>query len=283
MTLQPATGDVLACPVRGCALPLRWEERAVQCSSGHCFDRARSGYVNLLQPQDKKSTRPGDSREAVQARRRTLDRGMGAALTQALDAILEGWSIPAGAAVLDVGCGEGTFLAHVAERFALSGWGLDLSPAAAEAAARAHPSQRWVVANADRTLPFLDQSLDLLLSITSRKNGPEFRRVLKRSGRLVVVVAGDDDLSELRAAVLGDAPSKDRAATARIALSAWFEPLCDDKVTSTHALQPEALEDLLRGSYRGERHSQRKKVATLEAMQVTLSWRVLGFTAKEEG
>ena len=39
------------------------------------FDVARSGYVNLLQPQDKRSKTPGDTPEAVAARRRFLDRG----------------------------------------------------------------------------------------------------------------------------------------------------------------------------------------------------------------
>jgi hypothetical protein len=56
--------------------------------------------------------------------------------------------------------------------------------------------------------------------------------------------------------------------------------LCDQAVASRHELQPEALEDLLRGSYRGERHSQRKKLESLGAMAVTLSWRVLGFQVK---
>ena len=41
----------LACTVRDCGLPLEKREREYVCEYGHTFDIARSGYVNLLQPQ----------------------------------------------------------------------------------------------------------------------------------------------------------------------------------------------------------------------------------------
>ena len=43
----------LLCPVRNCHLPLARDGRRLVCAGGHSFDVARSGYVNLLQPQDK--------------------------------------------------------------------------------------------------------------------------------------------------------------------------------------------------------------------------------------
>ena len=59
----------LSCPVRDCGLALaanaRWApERTFSCPAGHTFDIARRGYVNLLQPQDRKSSAAGDAREA---------------------------------------------------------------------------------------------------------------------------------------------------------------------------------------------------------------------------
>lgn len=42
----------LLCPVRGCGAPLARSGRALACLRGHGFDLARSGYTNLLQPQD---------------------------------------------------------------------------------------------------------------------------------------------------------------------------------------------------------------------------------------
>jgi len=56
---------VLACSVRGCGLPLTRRDRALVCSAGHAFDIARSGYINLLQPQDRRSLVAGDSKTAV--------------------------------------------------------------------------------------------------------------------------------------------------------------------------------------------------------------------------
>ncbi len=67
---------MLLCPVRGCQLTLTRDERRVFCPRGHSFDIARSRYINLLQPQDRRSKNPGDSADAVSARRRLHDRGV---------------------------------------------------------------------------------------------------------------------------------------------------------------------------------------------------------------
>src|SRR5450755_3800076 len=55
----------LLCTVRGCRRPLSRESNRFVCERGHSFDVARSGYLNLLQPQDRRSANPGDSKEAV--------------------------------------------------------------------------------------------------------------------------------------------------------------------------------------------------------------------------
>ena len=65
----------LLCPVRSCHLPLARGDRRFVCPRTHSFDVARSGYVNLLQPQDRRSSRPGDSAVVVHARRRLLAQG----------------------------------------------------------------------------------------------------------------------------------------------------------------------------------------------------------------
>ena len=67
---------MLLCPVRDCHLALVREERRLFCPRGHSFDVARSGYINLLQPQERRSKQPGDTAAAVAARRRLHDRGV---------------------------------------------------------------------------------------------------------------------------------------------------------------------------------------------------------------
>src|SRR5207253_9179994 len=122
----------------------------------------RSGYVNLLQPQDRKSKQPGDSRATVQARRRSLERGLGNALRDALAAEV---ARLAPARVLDVGCGEGFYLRALADR-ASERWCVDLASAAVDLAAARDPAARYIVANADRRLPFFEHAFKILFSLT---------------------------------------------------------------------------------------------------------------------
>lgn len=267
----------LKCPVRGCSEALDWQKSQVVCSQGHHFDRAKSGYCNLLQVQERKSRKPGDSKAAVQARRRSLERGLGEPLRDALAARVASWSLPPGAVMLDAGCGEGYFLQGLCARFGFEGWGVDISSAAIEAAARAYPNARWVVANADRPMPFADGCFDLITSITARKNPGEFRRLLAPGGHLLVVVAHEDDQMELRGALFGEVPDSDRAGATVTAFEPLFELEDATVVSARTVLDPESLRDLLMGSYRGERFSAREGLAGLEALEVTLSYRLLSF------
>ena len=63
----------LRCPI--CALPLYRQERTWRCQSGHSFDIARQGHVNLLPVQHKHSLSPGDSAAQVVGRRAFLEGG----------------------------------------------------------------------------------------------------------------------------------------------------------------------------------------------------------------
>ncbi|MBK8793260.1 MAG: methyltransferase domain-containing protein [Holophaga sp.] len=271
----------LLCPVRGCAETLRWEPSQVVCAQGHHFDRAKSGYCNLLQVQERKAKRPGDSKAAVQARRRCLEGGLGDTLREAILARVATWNLPPGSLALDAGCGEGYFLAALCEAFGFEGWGVDISTPAVEAAARTFPIARWVVANADRTMPFGDGCFDLITSITARKNPMEFARLLAPGGHLLVVVAHEDDQVELRGALFGALPDSDRAGNTTSAFESRFELEDETVVSSQVVLDPEGLKDLLMGSYRGERFSAQQGLADLKTLEVTLSYRLLSFRAKK--
>lgn len=183
---------MLICTVRDCRLDLVRAGRSWKCGAGHAFDIARSGYLNLLQPQDRKSKHPGDTVDAVQGRRRLHDSGATQPLLTAIRDILE---LSGKDAVLDAGCGEGFYLGSLRPG---AGHGVDISIPAVDAAARRYPEVQWVVANADRLLPYRDASFDVLMSITARMNAGEFLRVLRPGGKLLVAVAAPDDLLELR-------------------------------------------------------------------------------------
>jgi 23S rRNA (guanine745-N1)-methyltransferase len=267
----------LTCTVRDCGEELRLEGRRLECPRGHSFDVAREGYVNLLQVQDRKSSTPGDSKEAVAARRRLLDGGFGRPLLDPLLAMVEGIAPTAGSAVLDVGCGEGTFLAAVCARFGLDGHGVDISTPAIEAASKRHRDLGWVVANADRGLPFSDGSFAIVMTIAGRRNAPELRRVVAPAGRLVAAVPAEDDLREIRAALHGNATIVDRFGPLLSELEGRFKLELRKVVRHVARLESPALLDLLAATYRGARRSQKEAIEELDSMDVTSSWTLCSF------
>lgn len=227
---------MLICPVRGCAKPLVRETGRAVCSEGHSFDFAKSGYLNLLQPQERRSKLPGDTALAVAARRRLHDRGV---TTPLRDAIQE-FSTPTGH-LLDAGCGEGFYSGSLA---GVEVHGIDISMPAIEAAAKRYPLGEWVVGNADRFIPYADRSFETILSITARMNPPEFSRVLQTEGKLLVAVPAPDDLIELRG------ESRDRVERTVAEFAPSFT-LVEHRRTYTVAdLDADAVEDVLHLIYR---------------------------------
>jgi 23S rRNA (guanine745-N1)-methyltransferase len=232
---------MLVCSVRDCGLPLAREERRLVCPRGHSFDVARSGYINLLQPQDRRSKQPGDSAAAVQARRRLYDRGVTQPLFEAISELAAGSH---GDVVLDAGCGDGFYLGSLAREAGFDAHGIDISTRAIDAAARRYPGCEWIAANADRLVPYADRSFSMLLSITARMNAPEFRRVLRDDGRLLVAIPAPDDLIELRGV------GRDRAARTVETFAKQFTLADRRRIRAVADLDAASVRDLLLSIYR---------------------------------
>jgi 23S rRNA (guanine745-N1)-methyltransferase len=251
---------MLLCPVRDCHRPLTREEKRMVCGLGHSFDAARSGYFNLLQPQDRKSKQPGDTAEAVAGRRRLHDLGVTRPLLDAIAKI----AAPTGEdIVLDAGCGDGFYLGMLARKTGCDAHGVDISTAAIDAAAKRYPECEWIVANADLMLPFADRSFSLALSITGRMNSSEFRRVLRDGGRLLVAIPAPEDLIELRGA------GRDRVARTIETFASEFKVTDQGRVTTAADLDVEAVRDVLHSIYRPI------QARPPTAMRVTFSFDIL--------
>jgi 23S rRNA (guanine745-N1)-methyltransferase len=216
---------MLICTVRGCRQNLIRTARTWQCGAGHTFDISRSGYVNLLQPQDRKSKHPGDKLDAVQGRRRLHDSGATQPLLAAIQDVLRP---NASEAILDAGCGEG----------------VDISIPAIDAAAKRYSAAHWVVANADRMLPYQDAAFDAAMSITARMNVAEFQRVVRPGGRLLVAIAAPDDLIELRGEGRDDRLTRTRQDFASFTLTG------ERRVTCYADLDAATLQGVLHAIYR---------------------------------
>ena len=261
----------LACTVRQCGLPLERRTASFVCPRGHSYDIARSGYVNLLQPQDRRSKLPGDAKDAVAARARLMGSGVAAqayaAMVQRIAAIDHG-EMPV---IVDLGSGTGDALAQLAARRAIAGIGIDLSTAAAELAARRFPHLSWVVANADRRLPLLDRSVDVVLTLHGRRNPREAARILKGSGTLLGAVPAADDLVELRQFVQGEGVARDRITTLLAEHESQFVVVDRFEARACVQLDRATLVDLLRTTYRGARRREAERAAKLDSLQVTMA------------
>jgi len=235
------------------------------CPRGHSFDVARSGYINLLQPQDRRSKQPGDTSAAVSARRRLHDRGVTGPLSQGIAGML---AASRSDVVLDAGCGDGFYLGTLARQTGFAAHGVDISIPAVDAAARRYPECEWVVANADRFVPYAGRSFSIVLSITARMNAGEFRRVVRDDGRLLVALAAPDDLIELRG------KGRDRVARTVETFAHHFSLIDHCRVTTAADLDATAVHDLLLSIYRPLRSKP------VEAMRVTFSLDLLMFRSK---
>jgi 23S rRNA (guanine745-N1)-methyltransferase len=253
---------MLLCPVRECRMMLVREEHRLHCARGHSFDIARSGYVNLLQPQERRSRRPGDTVVAIAARRRLHDLGVTGPLVEAIGELIAASSSDT---VLDIGCGEGFYLGTLARRIGFGAHGVDISVPAVDAAARRYPECEWIVANADRFVPYADRSFSIGLSVTARMNSGEFRRVLRENGRLLVALPAPEDLIELRGA------GRDRVTRTVETFAPDFRLVRQSRVTTTADLEAEAVQDVLHSIYRPMR------AQPAPAMRVTFSLDLLLF------
>lgn len=198
--------SLFRCPL--CASPLTRTDRTYTCPKGHSFDRAREGYVHLLPANQKHAKDPGDDKEMAAARNRFLSGGWYAPLREALCRLALTYT-PAGASVLDAGCGEGYYTAGVYAALSETGQvgqmaGVDLSKPSLRWAARREKAVEFAVASVYH-LPVADASVDLLLNCFSPLALDEFRRVLRPGGVYLYVVPAARHLWELKE-VLYDRP-----------------------------------------------------------------------------
>lgn len=208
----------------------------------------------------------------MRARADLLKVGVGAALRDAV--VSRATALPFKTqppVVVELGCGSGNTLGLLAETLTSCCVGVDLSTAAAADAARRFPSLTWVVANADRRLPLLDSSVDLVVSVHARRNPVECHRIMRSSGFLLVAVPGARDLIELREQVQGEAVPRERVQTLVAEHEAHFTVIEETSAVQTLELDRNALRNLLRGTYRGERFSESSRVEALDRLVVTLA------------
>ena len=264
---------VLLCPVcRQELQPIhdgdKGRVRALACPERHSFDAARQGYFNLL--VGKGTAFESDTAEMVAARAAFLDAGhyrpLAEALAEAAGPALNG---PA-PTVLDSGTGTGHYLRAILDYLdsddqlesddhgtaavdgtapaegsgGVAAVGLDISKFALRRAAKLNPEAINLVGDVWQPLPLPDAAVDVVTVVFAPRNAAEFARVLKPSGRLIVVTPRAGHLGEIasQAGMLGIDPDKDERLAE--ALAGRFSPLPAQDIDVELSLSPEDVTNL---------------------------------------
>ncbi len=191
------------CPV--CSGSLIENEKGAVCPNGHSFDKAKSGYVNLL-PNNLPAGNHGDNKLMIKARHDFLEKGYYLPLRDELCKVINKYMI-SGGVLLDAGCGEGWYTKGVYDCLENKEiLAVDISKDAMKYTAKREKQIKSAVASVFH-LPVENTSVDILLSVFSPLCESEFERVIKKEGYFVYVIPGEDHLWSLKKAVY-DEPYK---------------------------------------------------------------------------
>lgn len=242
----------LACPLDG--LPFSVSEKQLVCPSGHSFDVARQGYINLLPVQQKRSKNPGDSQEMIDARTAFLNTDVYSPIADKFNDI--SYELISGnqhqeICLLDAGCGEGYYLEHLLRYLDLkaisqdvSFIGLDISKPAVIAAAKRNKQITWLVAS-NKQPPILTGTVDILFCLFGFPVYDSFRKLLKPGGKIILVEAGPEHLIELRN-IIYPIVNKSEPVELSLAEKAGFDLSAESSLTyKTGSIQHSQIMNLL--------------------------------------
>ncbi|MGW1169363.1 methyltransferase domain-containing protein [Streptomyces sp. NPDC002550] len=234
--------DLLRCPT--CRTRrLRPDRGALRCPVGHTFDIARHGYAGLLTGIRATS---GDDAAMAQARDRFLSTDTYTPIRKVV-AGLAADAVSEQTTVVDVGCGTGYYLAGVLDQLpGARGLGLDTSVRALRSAARAHERAAAVAWDVFRPFPLASGVADVVLDVFAPRNPAEFHRVLRPTGRLIVVRPSARHLAELRGrvpAMVTIDPAKEQRL--HRALDPFFKAAVTEQVEYTMLLTRQEALDLV--------------------------------------
>ena len=276
----------MICPI--CHQPLERVGRTFRCGSGHAFDVAREGYVNLLLLRRKPKIL-GDSKEMLTARRAFFDAHHYRPLADAICEMVTSFIAQPGMSqknMLDVGCGEGYFIGQLAIQLqreypetSIEYCGIDISKEATKLAAKRYPQIQFAVADLNRQIPMGDGTVEVLLDIFAPRNPAEFARVLAPKGLLLIVIPTEDHLAEVRTKFNLLEIQSDKEQRILEQFSRLMQPLPTRKAHTTIQLDNRALNNLVRmtPNYWHLTDDALRALDEIEQFETTVSFELLGF------
>ena len=181
-----------------CQCELTRDKQTYRCENNHLYDIASKGYVYLL--LGNKKSGHGDSKEMLLARRDFLNLGHYSPIISTLTDIISSLNKDS-LTILDAGCGEGYYSSALYKSLSIKHksinlYAIDVSKDAVSLAAK-DKAINFSVASIN-SLPFGNNSFDVVLSLFAPLNESEFNRVLKPDGILITVSPSENHLFGLK-------------------------------------------------------------------------------------
>lgn len=228
--------EYFRCPT--CKNAMTANHHTLSCGNGHRFDLSKKGTLYFLDHQIK----TGYDDAMFAPRGRMIASGMYEPVLEALAKYLTPDEV-----LLDVGCGEGSFLADLGKK-GLAGKliGFDISKEGVYLATNQVLDAFWCVADLTN-LPFADHSFSTILNIFSPSHYEEFKRTLADHGQVIKVVPQAGYLKELRQAFYPDQLEKQTYSNVAV-VDKFKEHLTDvsvERITYTFDIPADRQQDLL--------------------------------------
>lgn len=228
--------QLFRCPT--CHEPVELAGFSLVCSQKHQFDLSKKGTLYFL----NHGVQTEYNKKMFTARGQMIQAGM---YEPVLTKIAE--EIKSAKTILDVGCGEGSFLERLATK-GVTGTkiGFDLSKEGIYLASNQLVAAFWCVADLTN-LPFANESIETVLNIFSPSHYQEFQRVLAPEGMVVKIIPEANYLKELRQAFYPNNEAKQSYSNEKV-LQRFSEELtieADERITYTFAIPKERRLDLL--------------------------------------
>lgn len=213
------------CPV--CGEKLTEHEKGAVCINRHSFDKAKSGYINLL-PNNLPAGNHGDNKLMVRARHDFLEKGYYLPLRDSLCEVIKKYTEKT-PVIIDAGCGEGWYTKGIYDCLVDPAvLAVDISKDAMKITAKREKQIKCAAASVFH-LPIEDECADVCFSVFSPLCETEFHRVLRKGGYFIYVIPAGNHLWELKKAVY-DKPYKNDVKPYDMEKFNFVEKLCVDGV-----------------------------------------------------
>ncbi|MFE6168209.1 putative RNA methyltransferase [Viridibacillus arvi] len=264
---------LFACPVCGNQMTVT-EDCIVVCDNRHSFDIAKQGYINFM----THATTSMYGKDLFEARKLVIESGLYAPMHTAICDLLK--QMNTNVAILDTGCGEGSHLASIKNKFeeqsdnSFVGIGIDIAKEGIIAAGRHYNDMIWCVGDLAKS-PYQQASFNAILNILSPANYTEFKRLLKPNGLVIKVVPQSGYLQQLRALFFADSEKESYSNELTVErFKENFREVEVKRITQTIEINQELVPLLMHMTPMGW-HQKNEDVAATNLTEITIDLDIL--------